>query len=153
MVDRAEWSQRATWEWKVKASSLFDRKLSIHLICESLAEMSPDLGSMQAFTPGWLENQWRHRSYKWDLKVSRAGLYEEFFQEIKTGLLPFMDPKVYGRPPLEASSFIVRSAFPDPNLHGTGFRAHLTGSTVELQSMCAIMMTGGNPFSSRRQHH
>ena len=29
-----------------------------------------------------------------------------------------MDPEVYGRSPLEAASFIVSSAFPDPKVRG-----------------------------------
>ena len=58
--------------------------------------MSQDIGRMMAFTPGWLENQsvWLHMSYKFYLELLRAGLYDEFFNEIKTGLVPFMDPKV-----------------------------------------------------------
>ena len=58
--------------------------------------MSQDIGRMMAFTPGWLENQsvWLHMSYKFYLELLRAGLYEEFYTEIKTGLVPFMDPKV-----------------------------------------------------------
>lgn len=110
--------------------------------------MSQDIGRMMAFTPGWLENQsvWLHMSYKFYLELLRAGLYEEFFTEIKTGLVPFMDPKVYGRSPIEAASFIVSSAFPDSKLHGASFLARLSGSTAELLSMWAILMAGKNPF-------
>jgi len=61
-----------------------------------------------------------------------------FFEEIKTGLVPFMDNKVYGRSPLEAASFIVSSAFPDPKLHGASFLARLSGSTAEMLSMWAV---------------
>jgi hypothetical protein len=65
---------------------------------------------------------WLHMSYKFYLELLRGGLYEEFFDEIKTGLVPFMDNAVYGRSPLEASSFIVSSAFPDKKMHGAGFQ-------------------------------
>lgn len=57
-------------------------------------------------------------SYKFYLELLRGGLYSEFFEEIKTGIVAFMDPKIYGRSPLEVSSFIISSAFPDENLHG-----------------------------------
>jgi hypothetical protein len=85
-------------------------------------------------------------SYKFYLELLRAGLYTEFFDEIKTGLVPFMDNKVYGRSPLEAASFIVSSAFPDPKLHGASFLARLSGSTAEFLSMWAIMLFGTTPF-------
>jgi hypothetical protein len=55
-------------------------------------------------------------SYKFYLELLRGGLYNEFWAEAKTGLVVFMDPKVYGRSPLEASSFIASSAFPDAKL-------------------------------------
>jgi len=68
-------------------------------------------------------------------------LIVRFFEEIKTGLVPFMDNKVYGRSPLEAASFIVSSAFPDPKLHGASFLARLSGSTAEMLSMWAVRTT------------
>lgn len=87
-----------------------------------------------------------HMSYKFYLELLRAGLYDAFFAEIKTGLVPFMDNSVYGRSPLEAASFIVSSAFPDAKLHGAGFLARLSGSTAEFLSMWALMMAGPKPF-------
>lgn len=133
---------------KVKNSGLYDTALKMYTLSESLVGMGQDIGRMMAFSPGWLENQsvWLHMSYKWYLELLRGGLYEEFFEEIKTGLVPFMDNKVYGRSPLEAASFIVSSAFPDPKLHGASFLARLSGSTAEMLSMWAIMMAGPNPF-------
>lgn len=100
--------------------------------------LSQEIGRMMAFSPGWLENQsiWLHMSYKFLLELLRGGLYEEFYQDIKTGLVPFMDNKVYGRSPLEASSFIVSSAFPDKKLHGAGFLARLSG---ELDNVCIVI--------------
>lgn len=58
-----------------------------------------------------------------------------------------MDPAVLGRSPLEATSFIVSSAFPDKALHGSGFLARLSGSTAEFLSMWNHMMVGASPFS------
>jgi len=131
-----------------KNSALYDQPLKMFTISESLKSMGQDVGRMMAFTPGWLENQsvWLHMSYKFYLELLRGGLYEEFFEEMKTGLVPFMDNKVYGRNPLEAASFIVSSAFPDSKLHGASFLARLSGSTAEFLSMWAIMTSGERPF-------
>ena len=43
-----------------------------------------------------------------------------------------MDPDVYGRPPIECSSFIATSAHPDKTIHGQGYLARLSGSTAEF---------------------
>jgi hypothetical protein len=75
-------------------------------------------------------------SYKFYLELLRGGLYEEFFDEIKTGLVPFMDNAVYGRSPLEASSFIVSSAFPDKKMHGAGFQ--VAGTPLFTVSSAAL---------------
>ena len=133
----------------VKSSDLYDKELKMYTISESLASMSQDLGRMKAFSPGWLENQsvWLHMSYKYYLELLRGRLYEEFFKEIRTGLVPFMDNQIYGRSPLEAASFIVSSAFPDKKLHGASFLPRLSGSTAEMLSIWAIMMQGEKPFS------
>lgn len=133
----------------VRSSGMYDKALKMYTLSESLASMGPDVGRMKAFSPGWLENQsvWLHMSYKFYLELLRGGLYEEFYAEIATGLVPFMDAKVYGRSPLEAASFIVSSAFPDPKLHGASFLARLSGSTAEFLSMWALMFAGPAPFT------
>lgn len=134
---------------RTKASGMYDSALQMYKLSESLESMGQDVGRTKAFTPGWLENQsvWLHMSYKLYLELLRGGLYTEFYKEISTGLVPFMDNKVYGRSPLEAASFIVSSAFPDKKLHGASFLARLSGSTAEMMSMWAIMMAGQKPFS------
>ena len=134
---------------RTKASDIYDQALKMFKLSESLETMGQDVGRMKAFSPGWLENQsvWLHMSYKFYLELLRGGLYTEFFEEIKTGLVPFMDNAVYGRSPLEAASFIVSSVFPDKKLHGASFLARLSGSTAEFLSMWSIMMTGEKPFA------
>jgi len=134
---------------RAKSSNMYDKPLQMFTLSESLASMGSDVGRMVAFSPGWLENQsvWLHMSYKFYLELLRGGLYDEFFTEISTGLVPFMDSDVYGRSPLEAASFIVSSAFPDKKMHGQGMLARLSGSTAEFLSMWAIMMGGEKPFS------
>ena len=135
---------------KVKSSPLYDTPLKMYKVCESLKGQPLTLGRMLAFPPGWLENEsiWLHMSYKYLLELLRGRLFAEFFDEIKTGLVPFMDVKRYGRSPLEASSFLASTALPDKRLHGTGFVARLSGSTAEMMSMWTLMFAGPQPFRS-----
>merc|ERR550539_1127802 len=88
-----------------------------------------------------------HMSYKYYLQLLRGKLYNQFFSEYKEGgILPFMDPEVYGRPLTECSSFIVSSAFPDPGIHGMGYVARLSGSTAEFMDIYHLMFYGPNMF-------
>ncbi|MGD1994277.1 MAG: cellobiose phosphorylase [Anaerolineae bacterium] len=137
---------------QVRESDLFDRALGMFKVNAPLEGMAHEIGRARAFTPGWLENEsiWLHMAYKYLLSILKAGLYPEFFREFKAGLVPFQDPAVYGRSPLENVSFIVSSAHPDPTLHGTGFVARLSGSTAEFLSIWRIMMAGERPFFVRK---
>jgi hypothetical protein len=81
------------------------------------------------------------------LQLIRGKLYNEFFSEMKGGgILPFMDPEVYGRSLTECSSFIASSAFPDPSIVGEGFLARLSGSTAEFMDMWKHMFIGPKLF-------
>jgi len=134
---------------RVRASPLRDEGLGMYLISASLEGQSFDMGREMAFAPGWLENEsvWLHMSYKFYLQMLRHGLYNEFFEEMTSGgLLPFMDPDVYGRSLMECSSFIASSAFEDPAVQGRGFLPRLSGSTAEFLSMWILMMIGPKPF-------
>lgn len=134
---------------RVLSSGLRDKKLKMYFLSASLKGQSYDMGRMMAFSPGWLENQsiWLHMSYKYYLQLLRGKLYDEFFSEMKNGgILPFMDPNVYGRSLMECSSFIASSAFPDPSMQGRGFLARLSGSTAEFMSMWGLMFIGEKPF-------
>ncbi len=133
---------------QVRESTLYDRKLKMYKVCAPLEALSIDVGRARAFTPGWLENEsiWLHMEYKYLLEVLRAGLYKEFFEDFKTALIPFLDPKVYGRSILENSSFLVSSAHPDELLHGAGFVARLSGATAEFISIWRRLMAGERPF-------
>jgi hypothetical protein len=115
----------------------------------SLEDQPHDIGRARAFSPGWLENGsiWLHMSYKYLLELLRAGLYEQFFAELPKNLVPFMDPSVYGRSPLENSSFHRLQCPPGCILHGAGFVARLSGSTAEFLSMWQLMMTGPSRLS------
>jgi hypothetical protein len=133
---------------KVKASPLFDSKLEMYKLNGSLLDQPHEIGRARAFSPGWLENEsiWLHMSYKYLLEILKAGLFDQFYTEIRSSMPPFLDPAVYGRSPLENSSFIVSSAHPDASLHGNGFVARLSGSTAEFLSIWHLIMAGPKPF-------
>jgi len=63
-----------------------------------------------------------------------------------TGAPYNMEVETYGRSPLECGSFIVSSAYPDPNMWGASFLARLSGSTAEFLSMFLLVMVGAQPF-------
>ena len=135
----------------IKHSDLYDEKLSMYKVNASLAEASYELGRCRAFTPGWLENEsiWLHMEYKYLLELLRSGLYTEFFEDFHKAAIPFLDPKVYGRSIYENSSFIVSSKNPNEQIHGKGFVARLSGSTIEFISMWKLMMFGRHLFTEK----
>ena len=132
----------------IKKSDIYDKKLKIYKTSSSLDEESIEIGRIRAFTKGWLEREsnFIHITYKYLLGLIKAGMYEEFYEELKTNMVCFMDPHVYKRSTLENSSFIVPTNNPNNDYHGKGFFARLSGSTVETLDMWKQMMTGGNPF-------
>lgn len=144
-IDR---STLQTMHRAIQQSELYDAKLKVFKTSVSLAETTHEIGRIKAFTPGWLEREsnFLHMTYKYLLGLLQAGIYDEFYQALETNLVCFMDPETYGRSPLENSSFIASSNNPDPKIHGQGFFARLSGSTVEALHMWYVMMTGGHPF-------
>lgn len=132
----------------IRKSPLFDTTLKMYKLNEPLKSCPPEIGRAHTFTRGWFENEsvWLHMSYKYLLELLRCGLAEEFFEDAKTMLVPFMNPAVYGRSILENSSFIASSACPDPNTHGKGFVARLSGSTAEFIHIWLLLTVGQRPF-------
>jgi len=132
----------------VKTSELYDRKLKMYKLNVPLTQESYEIGRNKIFTPGWLENEsvFLHMSYKFLLEELRSGLVDQFFEDLKHQCVVFLDPATYGRSPLENSSFIVSSRFPDARLHGVGFSARLTGAAAEWISMILYMGLGSQPF-------
>lgn len=143
--DREE--AKRTYE-QIRRSDLFDARLQMYKTSVSLDAESHEIGRIRAFTPGWLEREsvFLHMSYKYMLALLKSGLTEEFFAELRTSLIPFLDPAVYGRSTLENSSFIATSVNPDPDTHGRGYVARLSGSTAEFLSMWMTMMAGKHVF-------
>lgn len=135
----------------VKNSDLFDSKLSMYKVNASLLDASYELGRARAFTPGWLENEsiWLHMEYKYLLELLKSGLYEEFAEDFHHAAIPFLDEEVYGRSVYENSSFLASSKNPNKKIHGKGFVARLSGSTIEFIQMWKIMMFGRTPFTER----
>lgn len=142
------WEKKSTIPHLVKASGLYDPKLHMYKVNESLRGVSYEAGRALAFTPGWLENEsiWLHMEYKYLLELLKNGLYSEFSQAFRDAAIPFLDPRVYGRSVLENVSFIASSANPDPQIHGQGFVARLSGSTAEFIHMWQILFFGSTPF-------
>ncbi len=134
----------------VKASDLYDKKIQMYKTSVPIDHMGFENGRIRAFTAGWQEREsvFLHMSYKYQYGLLKAGLYDEFFEEMKHVMVPFLDPAVYGRSTLENSSFIASSLNPDPSTHGRGFVARLSGSTTEVMSMWSTMMAGNTPFTT-----
>jgi hypothetical protein len=134
---------------RVKGSDLYDKTLNMYKVNASLENASFELGRCKSFTPGWLENEsiWLHMEYKYLLELIRSGLYKEFFEDFKNQAIPFLDKEVYGRSTLENSSFIASSMNPNKSIHGKGFVARLSGSTIEFISMWKLMFFGSRVFS------
>lgn len=133
---------------RVKEGPLYDKKLKMYRLNDSLSEESLEIGRSRVFPPGWLENEsvWVHMEYKYLLEVLKSGLYNEFFEDIYNCFICFQSPQRYGRSILENSSFIVSSAYYDKNLWGKGFVARLSGATVEMLNMWIVMCLGRRPF-------
>ncbi|MCR5031371.1 MAG: hypothetical protein K6A92_00765 [Lachnospiraceae bacterium] len=147
-LPEAEGQKEAIYE-KVKNSDLYDRKLSMYKVNASLEDVTYEAGRCTSFTPGWLENEsiWLHMEYKYLLELIRSGLYKEFFEDLKAAAIPFLDEETYGRSLLENSSFIASSKNPDESIHGKGFVARLSGSTIEFISMWKEMFFGKNLYT------
>ncbi|MBF0593821.1 MAG: hypothetical protein HQL22_02505 [Candidatus Omnitrophica bacterium] len=134
---------------RVKKSALYDKGLGMYKLNADITKETEEIGRTRVFPRGWLENEsiWLHMEYKYLMELLRCGLYEEFYQALKTCCIPFMSPDKYGRSILENSSFIVSSAHPDKNIHGQGFVARLSGSTAEFIHLWMYMNAGVAPFS------
>jgi hypothetical protein len=133
----------------VKKSNLYDKKLKMYKLNESLKDEPLDIGRSRIFTPGWLENEsvWLHMEYKYLLELLKSELYPQFFSEFRNAAICYQNPRIYGRSILENSSFLASSRHPDTAIHGKGFVARLTGATAELLNIWVLLSLGKRPFS------
>lgn len=133
---------------KIKETGVYDKQLKIYKTCASIDDAPFEIGRVHAFTKGWLEREcdFLHMTYKYLLGLLKAGLYEEYYDEIKHNLVCFMDPEVYKRSPIENSSFIVPTCNPDKKLWGKGYFARLTGANAEFLDMLFTMFIGKDLF-------
>ncbi len=134
---------------RIKDSDLFDKPTGMYKTCADLEAAPFEIGRIHAFTKGWLEREcnFLHMAYKYLLGLLRAGLYTDFYEEIKKNWVIFMNPNVYGRSPIENSSFIVPTCNPDKVLHGQGFFARLTGANAEMIDMYVRLFAGPSLFA------
>ncbi len=132
----------------IKESGIYDRTLKFYKTCADIDDAPFEIGRVHAFTKGWLEREcnFLHMTYKYLLGLLRGGFYREFYEEIKTNLVCYMPTEVYGRSPVENSSFIVPTCNPDKSLHGRGFFARLTGANAEMLDMFVNMFMGERLF-------
>ena len=132
----------------IKASALYDGKLHFYKTCAPIDEAPFEIGRVHAFTKGWLEREcnFLHMDYKYLLGLLKGGFYEDFYSELPSNLVCFMDPEIYGRNPTEASSFIVPTCNPNQKNWGRGFFARLTGANAEFLNMLVLLFLGEKPF-------
>ncbi len=137
----------------VRGSRLYDEKLGMYKTSVPIEHISMENGRIHVFTPGWLEREsiFLHMEYKYLLSMLRAGLYEQFYQEMKTCVVAFRDPKEYGRSILENSSFLASSENPNAAIHGRGYVARLSGSTTEAVTMWIEMFIGRRVFTYEQE--
>ena len=136
---------------RIYKSDLRDQKLGFYKTCADIEDAPFEIGRVHAFTKGWLEREcnFLHMCYKYLLGLLKAGLYEDFYKEMKVNFVYNMDPYVYGRSPIENSSFIVPTCNPNKRMHGQGQFARLTGANAEVLDMFYLMFLGERAFEMR----
>ncbi|MCL6459846.1 MAG: cellobiose phosphorylase, partial [Gorillibacterium sp.] len=77
----------------VKGTDLYDPELHMFKTSVSLEGETHEIGRIRAFTAGWLEREsvFMHMSYKYVLGLLKSGLYEEYEEEMRHSLVPFLD--------------------------------------------------------------
>jgi len=137
----------------VKNSELYDKNLKMYKTSVPIEHISMENGRIRAFTAGWLEREsiFLHMEYKYLLAITKAGLWEQFYEELPTAMVAFREPEQYGRSILENSSFLASSVNPNSSIHGRGFVARLSGSTTEVISLWIAMFMGEKIFTYEKK--
>lgn len=137
----------------VEHSPLYDRALGMFKVNAPLDGAPMELGRLQAFTPGWLENGsiFMHMEFKYLLELARQGLWQDLYRHFFAACPAFLDPAKYGRSVFENSSFIASSVNPDPAVRGQGFVARLSGTTSEVYDLMLTLALGRPAFRTDAQ--
>ncbi|MCD6413685.1 MAG: hypothetical protein J7L54_06030 [Elusimicrobia bacterium] len=132
----------------VRNSGLFDEKLKMYKVCESLENAPFEIGRVKAWGAGWIENEsvYTHMEYKYLLEIVKSGLFENFYRDAETMLNHNFRAESYKRSIFENVSFIVSSAFPDDSQHGRGLQPRLSGVTGEMINIWTLLVAGKQPF-------
>lgn len=132
----------------LRSSVLFDGKLKMYLLGDSLKRFGLTAGRIGMWTPGWFENEniFLHMEHKLLVSMFESGRYERLFATMRDIMIPFQPPERYGRSPIENTSFIVSSRHPAPERHGRGYLPRSSGTTAEVLDLFLRMSFGDRPF-------
>ncbi len=132
----------------LQESSLFDRKLRMYLLGDSLKHYGVSVGRIGMWTPGWFENEnvFLHMEHKLLLSMCESGQYGRLFETMRDVMVPFQPPERYGRSPVENTSFIVSSRHPASERHGRGYLPRSSGTSAEVLDLFLRMSFGDRPF-------
>ncbi len=130
-------------------SDLRDQQLGSYKTCANIDSAPFEIGRIRSFSKGWLEREcnFLHMTYKYLLGLLKAGLYEDFYKEFNINFVCNMNPNVYGRSPIENSSFIVPTCNPNRRIHGQGQYARLTGANAEVIDIFYLLFLGEQAFT------
>ncbi|MFP4215896.1 MAG: hypothetical protein ACLFVH_08195 [Phycisphaerae bacterium] len=139
---------RAMWR-AMRTGPLFDEKLRMYIVGDSVAGESTETGRIWAWPAGWFENEnvFLHMEHKYLLSTLQAGLVEEFYEDFRNCFIPFQPVERYGRSPIENTSFIVSSRHPRSSVHGRGYLPRSSGTTAEVLQILLILAFGPQPFA------
>ncbi len=138
---------RKIWQ-AMREGPLYDRKLGMYIVGDSVQEESTETGRIWAWPPGWFENEnvFTHMAHKYMLATLQAGLVEEFYEDFRAAFVPFQPVERFARSPIENISFMVSSRHPRPAYHGRGFLPRSSGTTAEVLQTLLIASFGETPY-------
>ena len=79
----------------IKESNLYDKKLKMYKVCESLKDETFEIGRVHAWGSGWIENEsiYTHMETKYLLELIKCEQYGEFYSALQTGIPCFFSLK------------------------------------------------------------
>lgn len=132
----------------LRKSPLFDRKLNMYLLGDSIKRFGLKAGRIGLWTPGWFENEnvFLHMEHKLLVSMFECGQYDRLFATMREIMIPYQPTLRYGRSPVENTSFIVSSRHPAPERHGRGYLPRSSGTTAEVIDLFLRLSFGERPF-------